>query len=985
MNRKLTTIALILISMQSYSQVGVGTLIPNQSSEIDIVSNDKGILIPRVSLGSITDTTTITAGNVNSLLVFNTNETDTLKKGYYYWYTDQWIKVINQDDLVYNESLTVVGSDLVLRDTEGNIVTIPVEDINLPDVVTNMSYDDATGILTYVNEEGNSSDVNLSEVVKNFETLTSLQVNTTDGVLEYTDENNVLNVVDLKQLVRNNQKTYSIVNGEHTTTATAITGNNTEFKVNVNTSTLTPALGNTLSAEDSSIVVSNGTGATLVNASIKVKDGGISTEKLAADSVTNEKLADNAVSTENIVNGTILTEDFANNAITSSKIVNRTIVEEDLANGAVTSQKIENETIIKQDLANGAVTTAKILDGTIITADFADSAVNSSKIEDLSILNEDFANNAITTEKILDGTIENRDIKDKTISSVKLDGTGWAPGTVLTVQNDGTVIYEELSVNASNVSNAKNLKATAGDNSLTVVNGTATLLKEASVHVTDKGITTAKLADNAVTTAKLADNAVTSAKISNGTIIVEDLANNSISTGKIINGSVVLNKLADNSVNSDKIVNESIINQDIANRTIQASKLDGTGYPQGYVLTVLDTSGTVVYKTFEVDANSVQNSRDLTAGDTSIVVNNGTGTTILNTSVIVAPSGITTSKLADLAVTTAKIQDNSVNSNKILDNSIVNADIANQNISASKLNGGNNNNGKVATVVDNNGKVEFQPAQINANQITNAGNLTTTLPLKVNGTTSLPQATLINTNLTVNTAGVGLGVVKQSNNATTRTIGINQEGIVSVNATPLAGNGLVANENKLEVNALNGLQVTNNQLVLGGNLVSPTSIATTSTNTLALTGLTNVSNDDHTYLTVNNTTGVLKTTDTAKPEYFYAPSIALPVVPDGLTATGDISYSGGSFKINLYDIYRKQYGMEGNVTGANRTAIKNPSAGTLDIHSSTDLEYYVTYFDNKVFNPTSITISAAGVLTYTVLTNSEVTENTYMNVVFKVK
>jgi len=64
--------------------VGIGTLTPDKSSQLDVVANDKGILIPRVSLTSTTDAVTITNGNVNSLLVFNTNTQNDITPGYGY-------------------------------------------------------------------------------------------------------------------------------------------------------------------------------------------------------------------------------------------------------------------------------------------------------------------------------------------------------------------------------------------------------------------------------------------------------------------------------------------------------------------------------------------------------------------------------------------------------------------------------------------------------------------------------------------------------------------------------------------------------------------------------------------------------------------------------------------------------------------------------------------------------------------------------------
>ena len=75
--------------------------------------------------------------------------------------------------------------------------------------------------------------------------------------------------------------------------------------------------------------------------------------------------------------------------------------------------------------------------------------------------------------------------------------------------------------------------------------------------------------------------------------------------------------------------------------------------------------------------------------------------------------------------------------------------------------------------------------------------------------------------------------------------------------------------------------------------------------------------------------------------------------------------------------------MSGNQTGTSRSAIKSPSATNLPVQARTSLEYFVTYFDNTVFDPNSITLDNNGVMTYKILPSAVVTERTYMNVAFK--
>lgn len=98
MKNKLLPLFVVLGAYSAYSQVGVGTLTPKPSAQLEVFSNDKGVLIPRVALKSTTDKTTVTHGSgalpyENSLLVFNTATIADIIPGYYYWYVDKWNRI----------------------------------------------------------------------------------------------------------------------------------------------------------------------------------------------------------------------------------------------------------------------------------------------------------------------------------------------------------------------------------------------------------------------------------------------------------------------------------------------------------------------------------------------------------------------------------------------------------------------------------------------------------------------------------------------------------------------------------------------------------------------------------------------------------------------------------------------------------------------------------------------------------------------------
>lgn len=93
MKNKLLPLFVALGSYSAYSQVGVGTLTPNASAQLDITSDSKGLLIPQIALKSSTDIQTIKTGNVESLLVFNTSTIADITPGYYYWYKGRWNRI----------------------------------------------------------------------------------------------------------------------------------------------------------------------------------------------------------------------------------------------------------------------------------------------------------------------------------------------------------------------------------------------------------------------------------------------------------------------------------------------------------------------------------------------------------------------------------------------------------------------------------------------------------------------------------------------------------------------------------------------------------------------------------------------------------------------------------------------------------------------------------------------------------------------------
>ena len=138
MNAKtIFTVFTFLVTLISSGQVSIGAATPNPSANLDVTAIDvngdrRGILIPRLNLLNTADATTINNGNINSLLVFNEATQADVTPGFYYWYVNKWERLANNSDIV--------------------------------ETPTNLSYNINTGILTYVNEDGNNPTIDLNSL-----------------------------------------------------------------------------------------------------------------------------------------------------------------------------------------------------------------------------------------------------------------------------------------------------------------------------------------------------------------------------------------------------------------------------------------------------------------------------------------------------------------------------------------------------------------------------------------------------------------------------------------------------------------------------------------------------------------------------------------------------------------------------------------------------------------------------------------------------
>lgn len=110
--RSLFILISFIISFLGHAQVGIGTMTPANSAQLDVTATNKGMLIPRLSLIQTTNQSPVTGVIENSLLVYNTTTVNDVTPGFYYWQIDKWVRLIGKSDpVIFNETLTTLTYD----------------------------------------------------------------------------------------------------------------------------------------------------------------------------------------------------------------------------------------------------------------------------------------------------------------------------------------------------------------------------------------------------------------------------------------------------------------------------------------------------------------------------------------------------------------------------------------------------------------------------------------------------------------------------------------------------------------------------------------------------------------------------------------------------------------------------------------------------------------------------------------------------------
>ena len=195
----------------------------------------------------------------------------------------------------------------------------------------------------------------------------------------------------------------------------------------------------------------------------KIRDGNVTTEKLAEGAVSTDKLPDGAVKTPKIADKNITTSKLADGAVSTSKIADQNVTKEKIADQsvdnsklspeAVTYDKVKDKAIITEKLNDRAVTTEKVEEKAITNAKLGDQSVDGRAVREASLETKHFANESVTTEKVArksitkdklaDNAVDASQVVDGSIGNAKL-----SPDSVTTEKiKDGSVTNEKIADN----------------------------------------------------------------------------------------------------------------------------------------------------------------------------------------------------------------------------------------------------------------------------------------------------------------------------------------------------------------------------------------------------------------------------------------------------------------------------------------------------------------------------------------------------------
>jgi len=736
----------MLATTKSFAQQGFGTNQPDKSAAVDIVSSQRGLLIPRINLTA----TNVEAPVINpaqSLLVYNKLSNGTganaVTPGFYYWDTDKWVRIVSTssekitkvesgnnvivDSSVSTDGIITTYKVSVAGGTNGQVLVTVINPSHNPADPASQQYisdwvdvnefiGGVNGITitknptTGVNEIGIGgalTDATGTEIItdhlagktlaiQGLQVLNSGDFNPANQNIVIMGADGILKQVAPKTLIEdaiaeNNlaAKALSSAGGIITLNGSATTpADNSVLKnvvLGVNDRSIGPEKLNPGTATPGQIatVINNGT--TTV---VEYQDPSIAIGKtLTTDNIIG--VGTNAVSaTASSLNGAVLTPTYLkikDDAITAAQIAPNAVTNSELAIGAVTADKMQSKNTAAS--TNAGLGTVPVADGVGgVTYQSVASAAGENLTTDGKIVIGTTGNSQSLTDAVLVPT--HLRIAPESITSADI-----LNGTIESTDiKDGTI--QVTDIKAPGTTTDSSTGGTPGQVLVTdVITGDVKWVPQSSLANKDNYNFAAPLAKDpgVANTVGGKDYNVTIATASTTLGVVKQAATSpevTIATDgtlSINKGNVVLAGDVTGPLNATVIANNAVTTPKINDDAVTAAKINADVAGAG--LKQNATTGAL-----EVDLTSTGIGKGLSTD--SVIEITGTGATSLSNAaetvlkdinLRIGTDKITATHIAADAVGASELADNSVASANIIDGSVANVDLANGSVTADKM------------------------------------------------------------------------------------------------------------------------------------------------------------------------------------------------------------------------------------------------------------------------------------------------------------
>lgn len=617
----------MLASTKTFAQQGFGTNTPSKSAAVDIVSSQRGLLVPRLALTRTTDQSPIPSSiqPATSLFVYNTASVNDVVPGFYYWDSAKWVRFVSSS----TEKNTVVtaGKNVEVNSSVSTDGLTTTYNVAIAEGTANgqvlVTKETSPGVFT---SEWVSPD-DFIKGVNGVTVTTDASGNTNVGLGGALDKNTVINTAG-NDLSITGLPTLTTI----TTEKVMVMDANGILK-QVSLSDLLAAKDLTLENELEFTNNTNGEGAVLVETQIGIKDRAVGSEKLDPGAALPGQIA------TVVTNGGSTEVQYQDPSTAIGKALTTDNIIGVGADATAASAGTAN-------LLNGAVLTPtylKIKDNSITALQIGTGAVGTDELAADAVTNAKLADNAVQTENILDGTITNVDLAEKSVSANKMSSTITDPltGAIVSTASANTVpVADGLGgVTYQTVASAVGQDLTT-DGKIVIGSTNATTLADAVLVATEL-----KIAAESITSADILNGTVESADIKDGTITTTDIKAPNSSTDNNLDGDENMVMVTDTNGNVAWISQSALGNKDNYTFESPLAKSTGTANTTGgldYTVSIATASATTLGVVKQADSGT----EEITiASDGTVSVNEA------NVTVGSVTGSDVTGKLNDLTVT----------------------------------------------------------------------------------------------------------------------------------------------------------------------------------------------------------------------------------------------------------------------------------------------------------------------------------------------